>query len=90
MSATISPEVERLVKEHLDGKSFLSANDVLLAAMRLFQQYQAHVRLRADVKAGFDELERGECMEFEDDQALKGFFDEIKARGRRLMVGHPS
>ena len=87
MSASISPEVEQMVHEHLDGKSFLSANDVLLAAMRLFQQYQTHVRLRADVKEGFEELERGECIELDDDNALHGFFDEIKARGRRQMAG---
>jgi hypothetical protein len=89
MPATISPEVEQLVQKHLDGKAFLSANDVLLAAMRLFQQYQTHVRLREDVKAGFEELERGECLELEDDQALKIFFDEVKTRGRRMAGQTP-
>ena len=37
--------------------------------------------LHADVKAGFDELDRGEGIEV-DDAGLREFFDHVQARGQ--------
>jgi Arc/MetJ-type ribon-helix-helix transcriptional regulator len=91
MPDPLSPEVEQLVQQHLDGKEFQSADDVLLAALRLFEQYRSHQRLRADVKEGFDQIERGDAVELGDDRALRAFFDDIKVRGRqRLQTGGSS
>jgi putative addiction module CopG family antidote len=81
MPGTLTPEIEKLVQQQLDGDEFRSADDVLRAALRLLQQYQTHQRLRLDVKEGFDQIERGEATELEDDQALRTFFEDVKMRG---------
>jgi hypothetical protein len=85
MSDVISPEVERLVRQHLDGRDFQSPNDVLLAALRLFEQYRLHQELRTDVNEGFDQISRGDAFELENDDALRAFFDDVKARGRQRL-----
>lgn len=85
MSETLSPEVEKLVQEHIDGQRFTSANEVLLVAMRLLKEYRQyyHQRLGTEIKEGFDQIERGEGIELEDDKALRAFFDNIQRRGRQ-------
>jgi hypothetical protein len=86
MAEFISAEVEQLVRPFVDGESFRNTNDVLLAALELFNQYKAHEQLRADVRAGFDEIERGEFVELADDSAMHAFFDDIKRRGRAHLA----
>ena len=44
-----------------------------------------HQRLRNDVKEGFDQIDRGEAIELEDDEALRAFFEDIKVRGRQRL-----
>ena len=85
MPGTLTPEIEQLVQQHVDGKEFRSADDVLRAALHLFQQYQTHRLLRRDVKEGFDQIERGEAIALEDDQALREFFEDIKTKGHRRL-----
>lgn len=38
-----------------------------------------------EIGVGFDQLERGECVECKDDVELRSFFDGVKARGRELL-----
>lgn len=85
MPGTLTPEIEKLVQQQVDGDEFRSADDVLRAALRLLQQYQTHQHLRRDVKEGFDQIERGEATELEDDHALRTFFDDVKTRGHRRL-----
>jgi hypothetical protein len=37
------------------------------------------------IRGGFDELDRGECVECKGDAELRGFFDGVKTRGRELL-----
>ena len=85
MSEILSQEVERLVREQIDGRQFTCADEVLRVAMRLLKEYQSHYRQRLaeDIKKGFDQLERGDGIELEDDAALRAFFDDIQRRGRQ-------
>ena len=85
MSEALSPEIEQLVKQHVDGKRFTSANEVILVAMRLFNEFQKryHDELGAAIKRGFDQIDRGEGIELEDERALRDFFDDIKRQGRQ-------
>jgi hypothetical protein len=70
MSEALSPKVKRLVQQYLDGKEFHSVNDVLMAALRLFEQYRSYQNLRADVKEGVDQIERGDAVNLGNDQEL--------------------
>ena len=85
MPETISPEVEQLVRQHIDGEQFATTNEVLLVAMRLFNEFQARYRdeLGAAIKRGFDQIGHGQGIELRDESALRDFFDDIKRRGRQ-------
>ncbi len=85
MAETVSPEVEHLVRQHIDGEQFASTNDVLLVAMRLFNEFQLryHNELVAAIKQGFGQIDRGDGIELRNEPALRDFFDDIKRRGRQ-------
>jgi len=87
MAETLSPEVERLVQEQIDGRQFTSANQVLVVALRLFKEYQNRYRdrLAAEIKEGFGQLDRGEGIEF-DEEGLEAFFDDLLAEAERELV----
>jgi Arc/MetJ-type ribon-helix-helix transcriptional regulator len=84
MPETLSPQVEQLVQQHVDGQRFTSANDVILVAMRLFNEFQSRYQeeLSAAITRGFDQIEGGEGIELKDEAALGEFFDDLKRRGR--------
>jgi len=83
MPEILSPEVEKLVQQHVDGQQFATANDVILVAMRVFNEFQTRYReeLGNAIKKGFGQLERGEGVELKDETAIRDFFDDIKRRG---------
>lgn len=84
MSEALSPEVEQLARQYVDGQRFTSTNDVILVAMRLFGEFQTQYRsdVAESIQRGFDEIHSGEGIELRDDAALQDFFDDIKRRGR--------
>ena len=62
MPETLSPEVEKLVQQHVDGRRFTTANDVIMVAMRLFNEFQSRYQdeLSAAIQRGFDQIDRSE------------------------------
>lgn len=83
MSTSIPPDIEQYVQQSLATGRYESAEDVIREAFRLLQtQERQFDALRADVKAGFDQLQRGEGIEL-DDAGLRELFDDIQARGRQ-------
>jgi len=38
-----------------------------------------------EISIGLDEIDRGECVECNDESELGAFFDEVKTRGRQLL-----
>ncbi len=83
MSTSIPPEIEQYVEHAVSSGRYESAEQVVRAAFRLLQERDRRFEtLRADVKAGFDQLDRGEGTEL-DDESLREFFDGIQARGRQ-------
>ncbi len=78
MSTPIPPEFEPYVQEAIASGRYQSAEEVVREAFRLLRDRES---LRADVKAGFDEIERGEGIEL-DEKGLRDLFDDVKARGR--------
>jgi Arc/MetJ-type ribon-helix-helix transcriptional regulator len=61
---------------------YSSENDVLLEAMRLLRDRDAHLRqFKAQLQTRLDGLNRGEGIELEDDEALRRFFDDVERRG---------
>ena len=65
MNVSLTPELERFVKDLADSGRYRSASEVVRAAVRLLQEHEAErtARLRAlqrRIEIGVDELERGE------------------------------
>jgi Arc/MetJ-type ribon-helix-helix transcriptional regulator len=87
MPETLSPEVQKLVQEQVDGQRFTSANEVLLVAMRLFKEFQSRCRehLGRQIKEGFDQIERGEALELDED-GVNRFFDELLAEAEQELA----
>ena len=87
MSEILSPEVERLAQEQIDGRRFTSTNEVLLVALRLFKEFQTRYRehLGAQIKEGFDQIERGEGIEF-DEAGLDTFFHDVLAEAEKELA----
>ena len=84
MPEALSPEIEQLVQKYVDGRRYTSANDVILVALRLFNEFQQRSRAEvgAAIQRGFDQVDRGEGIALASDDALQQFFDDIKRRGR--------
>jgi putative addiction module CopG family antidote len=78
MPAALPPEFENYVQQAVSAGQYRSTEDAVYEAFRLLQVRDAKVQqLRHDVRAGFDQLERGESIEC-DDAGLEALFAEIE------------
>ncbi len=84
MSYAFPGELQQLVQSELAKGVYASEDELLLVAVKALRE-QEHVlqQFRAEVQSRIESLDRGEGIELEDEQALRGFADEIKAEGRR-------
>jgi antitoxin ParD1/3/4 len=84
MNVTLTPEVERLVAESLDSGRYQSASEVIREGLLLLRERHELMRreeeLRLAIKAGIDELDRGEGVPLDDAEVAR-----IKAEGRKLL-----
>lgn len=77
-SNPFSPELQQLVQEELDTGEYASQEELLLEAMRLLaDRNRRRQKLRDELQVGRDQLERGEGIELDSDEALKTFLDEV-------------
>jgi Arc/MetJ-type ribon-helix-helix transcriptional regulator len=78
----LSPDIAALVEQHIDGKQFHSADDVMKAALGLLQGYQDRYRkrLHADIKVAAEQVERGEVVTVDAD-GLEEMFADIERQG---------
>jgi antitoxin ParD1/3/4 len=82
MNVSLTPELERLVNEKVESGLYQTASEVVREALRLLKERdQAREQLRADVRAGFDQLSRGESRTY-DRTAGRHLAEQIKSRGR--------
>ncbi|OLC50706.1 MAG: hypothetical protein AUH43_04340 [Acidobacteria bacterium 13_1_40CM_65_14] len=82
MNVSLTPELERLVNEKVESGLYQTASEVVREALRLLKERdQAREHLRADVKAGFDQLARGEGRAY-DNASGRQLGERIKSRGR--------
>ena len=81
---TIPPDLQQFLDQELASGQYRSADEVICAGLRLLRDRRLY-ELRSDIQAGLAQLERGEGIELEDEQALRAFFDDVKARGRQRL-----
>jgi len=82
MNVSLTPELEQLVNEKVQSGLYQTASEVVREALRLLKERDhAREQLRADVKAGFDALARGEGRIY-DKASGRQLAERIKSRGR--------
>jgi len=89
VNVSLTPELEKLIDEKVKSGLYHTASEVVREGLRLLKQRDDHARLRADVRAGFDEIEKGQYFEY-DENTAKDLAEDIKSRGRaRLAQAKP-
>ena len=81
MNVSLTPELEHLVNEKVNSGLYQTASEVVREALRLMKERDDLTRLRADVRTGFDEVARGEGIEYSRTSG-RSLADDVKARGR--------
>ena len=86
MVAVVHDDLERFVEQQIVGGKYGTREEVLVAGLRLLQEREQELEaIRAVVRVGLDELARGEGIVLEDEEARRGFFEDIKRRGREAL-----
>ncbi|MDD4889664.1 MAG: type II toxin-antitoxin system ParD family antitoxin [Phycisphaerae bacterium] len=90
MNVSLTPELERLVKDRVATGLYNSASEVIRESLRLLEARDRMNRmqleqLRAEVAKGIDDLDNGRYTDL-DDAGLAALLDDIKARGRRRLA----
>jgi len=83
MNVSLTPQLEALVQKKVKAGMYQTASEVIREALRLLQQRDAS--LRQKVRAGFEQIERGDYIDL-DQKGLKQFFTDVKKRGRERVA----
>lgn len=82
MNHPFSSELQQLLHEAFALGKYQNEDELLIEAVRLLRQRDADLeRFQQNLKTRLDRLDRGEAVAFEDDAALRAFFDDVQARG---------
>jgi antitoxin ParD1/3/4 len=94
MNVSLTRELELLVSSKVKTGMYQTASEVIREGLRLLKERdEAHAKLKADVLAGFAEVEKGNYVEY-DATSTKQLARDIMARGRarlkkeRLKTAH--
>jgi antitoxin ParD1/3/4 len=86
MNVSLTPELEQLVNGKVKTGLYQTASEVVREGLRLLKERDDRLaRLRADIRAGFDAIERGEYEDY-DERTTRKLAADIKARGRRRLA----
>lgn len=88
MNVSLTSELEQLVNEKVQSGMYHTASEVIRDALRLLKERDELLRLRkqelrAEIKKGLDQLERGEYRSFDSPEAM---LKAIKTEGRKRLV----
>ncbi len=84
MHISLTPELESRVKSRVKSGLYNNASEVIREALRFMDTHEDWIheiklaRLREQLKAGADQLGRGEGIQIESKAALDSLFDSIK------------
>jgi len=84
MHVSLTAELESRVKAKVESGLYNNASEVIREALRFMDTHEDWIheiklaRLREQLKAGTDQLDRGEGISIESQNALDSLFDHIK------------
>ena len=85
MTMNIPVEFEQFVEDQVALGNYPSAQEVICDALGLLREQKLDA-LRSAIQVGIDQLDRGEGIDIEDEDALREFFDGIEAEGRQEIA----
>jgi antitoxin ParD1/3/4 len=83
LNVSLTPQLEELVRQKVSSGRYNSASEVVREALRLMDTYEglretALAKLRADVEAGWQQVEEGKVSDFDP--------EAVKRRGREKLA----
>jgi len=86
----LSPNVERLTRQYVDGQRFSSSDEVLVFAMTLFVEFEQryHDQMGQSLQHAFGQIEQGEGLCLNGTPEINTFFDDMMAATRRQADPH--
>ena len=86
MPGAYPPELSQYVQQKVASGEFQSEDDFIAEATRLYRELEArHDRLRRDVDHAIQQIDCGQGIKLNDEDELRRFFDDVKARGRQRL-----
>ena len=81
MNVSLTPQLERFVREKVDSGRYLSASEVVREGLRLLEErdcvYQARLAdLQKEITIGVEEADRGEL--FDGEEVTQELYEELK------------
>ena len=79
-NVNLSEHLDRFIEDGLESGRFQNANEMVSEGLKLLEDREAQAKLewlRAAAKEGFDQLDRGEGIQFETVDDLVAHIDEI-------------
>jgi antitoxin ParD1/3/4 len=89
ISANISSEFEQFVCDEVAAGKYRSAEEVVSEGLRLLRDREIDA-LRKEIDVGLEQIERGEVIDIDDEQAHAALLEDIKARGRERFAAGQS
>lgn len=81
MEIAISPQTERLIETILETGRYENMDEMLSTAVSMLldlEESEKLARLRADIRIGIEQADRGECVEFD--------VEKTKERARQMLA----
>lgn len=86
MNVSLTPELENLVNRKVKSGMYQTASEVIREGLRLLRERDGRLtELRADIRAGFEAVERGEYKNY-DEETVKQLAARVQARGRKRLL----
>lgn len=86
MNVSLTPELEQLVSDKVKTGMYQTVSEVIREGLRLLKERDERMgRLRADIRAGFDAIDRGEYEDYYE-HTTKALAADIKKRGRQRLA----
>ena len=90
MNVSLTPELEKFVKDKVKGGMYASASEVVREGLRWLEvrdktQAEKLADLREAIAEADRDFEEGRYVEL-DDEGLREFFEDIKRRGRERLA----
>ena len=87
MGLSLCPELQQLVEQQIASGKYHTTDEVLTEALRALRDRDREaevLELRRELQIGIDELDRGECEEY-DESNIHELAAGVKRRGREML-----